>query len=111
MRPTLRRFGGLVLAACLLCTLAGCISESDSDGMTTYTYAWWTAILGAGGAVFSAALGWFLIGSGPDMPLQVNQYSESWVLSGNATVFTSQPVTEYATDPPIPAGHARIHLD
>jgi hypothetical protein len=69
MRPTLRRFGGLILAAFLLCTLAGCVSQSDSDGMTTYTYAWWTAILGAGGAVFSAALGWFLIGSGPDMQL------------------------------------------
>ena len=46
---------------------------------------------------------------GPDMHLQVNQFTSAWVLSGSATVFTSQPVTEYATDPPIPAGHARIH--
>ncbi|HEY3626154.1 MAG TPA: pullulanase-type alpha-1,6-glucosidase [Terracidiphilus sp.] len=46
---------------------------------------------------------------GPDMHLQVNQFTSAWVLSGAATVFTSQPVTEYTTDPPIPAGHARIH--
>ncbi len=46
---------------------------------------------------------------GPDMHLQVNQFTSAWVLSGSATVFNSQPVTEYATDPPIPAGHARIH--
>ena len=46
---------------------------------------------------------------GPNQYLQVNQYTESWVISGELTVFTAQPVTEYATDPPIPAGHARIH--
>ncbi len=46
---------------------------------------------------------------GPNQYLQVNQYAQSWVLSGVLTVFTTQPVTEYATDPPIPAGHARIH--
>ncbi len=46
---------------------------------------------------------------GPDMHLQVNQFTSAWVLSGDANVFTSQPVTEYSTDPPISAGHARIH--
>ena len=46
---------------------------------------------------------------GPNQYLQVNQFNAAWVLSGAATVFTTQPVTEYATDPPIPAGHARIH--
>lgn len=46
---------------------------------------------------------------GPDMHLQVNQFTAAWVLSGAATVFTTQPVTEYSTDPTIPDGHARIH--
>lgn len=46
---------------------------------------------------------------GPDQHLSVTQYSQGWVISGDATVFSSQPVTEYAKDPAIPAGHARIH--
>ena len=46
---------------------------------------------------------------GPNQYLQVNQFAAAWVLSGDLTVFTTPPVTEYATDPPIPAGHARIH--
>jgi pullulanase len=46
---------------------------------------------------------------GPNQYLQINQYTQAWVLSGDLNVFTTQPVTEYSTDPPIPAGHARIH--
>lgn len=46
---------------------------------------------------------------GPDMHLQIDQHNEAWVLSGDATVFLSQPVTEYQQDPQIPANTARIH--
>jgi pullulanase len=46
---------------------------------------------------------------GPNQYLQVNQFGQAWVISGALTVYTTQPVTEYATDPAIPAGHARIH--
>src|SRR5229473_47303 len=46
---------------------------------------------------------------GPDMHLNVAQFNEAWVLSGSATVFLSQPPTEFTTDPPIPANKARIH--
>jgi pullulanase len=46
---------------------------------------------------------------GPNQYLQITQYSQAWVISGDLTVFTTQPVTEYSTDPAIPAGHARIH--
>jgi pullulanase len=46
---------------------------------------------------------------GPNQYLQVNQYSEAWVVSGELTVYTTQPPTVYSTDPPIPANHARIH--
>lgn len=46
---------------------------------------------------------------GPDQHLQVTQNTQAWLLSGNLTVFLSQPVTEYSKDPVIPPGHARIH--
>ncbi len=46
---------------------------------------------------------------GPNQYLQVDQYGEAWVISGELTVYTAQPITEYTTDPAIPAGHARIH--
>jgi pullulanase len=46
---------------------------------------------------------------GPDMHLQLTQNLEAWVLSGSATVFLSQPQTEFTTEPPIPANKARIH--
>lgn len=46
---------------------------------------------------------------GPDMHLQLTTNTEAWVLSGSATVYLTQPQTEYATDPPIPANTARIH--
>jgi pullulanase len=46
---------------------------------------------------------------GPDMHLQMPQHLEAWVLSGSATVFLTQPQTEFATEPPIPANTARIH--
>ena len=46
---------------------------------------------------------------GPNQYLQITQYNEAWVLSGDLTVYLTQPVTEYSTDPPIPAGDARIH--
>lgn len=46
---------------------------------------------------------------GPNMYLQVTSNSEAWILSGDATVYLSRPVTEYAQDPPIPANTARIH--
>jgi pullulanase len=46
---------------------------------------------------------------GPDMHLNVAQFNEAWVLSGSATVYLTQPQTEFTTDPPIPANAARIH--
>ena len=46
---------------------------------------------------------------GPDMHLNVAQFNEAWVLSGSATVYLTQPQTEFTTDPPIPANTARIH--
>src|ERR1700687_994550 len=46
---------------------------------------------------------------GPDMHLNVAQINEAWVLSGSATVYLTQPQTEFTTDPPIPANTARIH--
>ena len=46
---------------------------------------------------------------GPDMHLQLTQNLEAWVLSGSATVFLTQPQTEFTTEPPIPANKARIH--
>ncbi len=46
---------------------------------------------------------------GPNQYLQVNQFTQGWVISGGLNVFTTQPVTEYSTDPAIPSGHARIH--
>jgi len=46
---------------------------------------------------------------GPDMHLQLTQNTEAWVLSGSATVYLTQPPTEFTTDPPIPANKARIH--
>ncbi len=46
---------------------------------------------------------------GPDMHLQVTLNIEAWVLSGSATVYLTQPPTEFTTEPPIPANKARIH--
>jgi len=46
---------------------------------------------------------------GPDMHLQLTQNIEAWVLSGSATVYLTQPTTEFTTEPPIPANKARIH--
>ena len=46
---------------------------------------------------------------GPDMHLQLTQNLEAWVLSGSATVYLTQPPTEFTTEPPIPANKARIH--
>lgn len=46
---------------------------------------------------------------GPNQYLQITQYNQAWVVSAETTVYTVQPVPEYSTDPPIPAGHARIH--
>jgi pullulanase len=46
---------------------------------------------------------------GPDMHLQLTQNTEAWVLSGSATVYLTQPPTEFTTEPPIPANKARIH--
>ena len=46
---------------------------------------------------------------GPDMHLQLSQNLEAWVLSGSATVFLTQPTTEFTQEPPIPANTARIH--
>jgi len=46
---------------------------------------------------------------GPDMHLQLTQNLEAWVLSGSATVYLTQPQTEFTTEPPIPANTARIH--
>jgi len=43
---------------------------------------------------------------GANQYLQVTEYSQGWVISGNVTVFYSQPAT--ATTP-VPAGDARIH--
>jgi pullulanase len=43
------------------------------------------------------------------MHLQLTQNLEAWVLSGSATVFLTQPQTEFTTEPPIPANKARIH--
>ncbi len=43
---------------------------------------------------------------GQNQYLQVTEYSQGWVVSGNVTVFTSQPAT--GTNP-IPSGDARIH--
>ncbi len=43
---------------------------------------------------------------GPNQYLQVTEYSEGWVISGNATVFYSQPAI--GTNP-IPSGDVRIH--
>src|SRR5579875_1866757 len=41
---------------------------------------------------------------GPNQYLQITQYNQGWVISGNDTVFTSQP-----TETPIPAGDIRVH--
>jgi pullulanase len=46
---------------------------------------------------------------GPDMHLQLTQNIEAWVLSGSATVYLTQPTTEFTKEPPIPANTARIH--
>jgi pullulanase len=46
---------------------------------------------------------------GPDMHLQLPQHIEAWVLSGSATVYLTQPPTEFTTEPSIPANTARIH--
>ena len=43
---------------------------------------------------------------GPNQYLQVTEYSQGWVISGNVTVFYSQPPT---STNPIPAGDVRIH--
>ncbi len=43
---------------------------------------------------------------GPNQYLQVTEYSQGWVISGNVTVFYTQPAT--GTNP-IPAGDVRIH--
>lgn len=40
---------------------------------------------------------------GPNQFLQVTQYQQGWVISGNSTVYTSQP------NLPVPSGYARIH--
>ena len=40
---------------------------------------------------------------GPNQYLQITQYTQAWILSGNATVYTTQPAV------PPPAGIARIH--
>jgi pullulanase len=40
---------------------------------------------------------------GPNQYLQITQFTEAWVLSGNTTVYTTQPAV------PPPAGIARIH--
>jgi pullulanase len=70
--------------------------------------------VGVNPALFSGLLGFIIHNCnikdpGPDMHLQLPQNLEAWVLSGSATVFLSQPPTEFTTDPPIPANHARIH--
>ncbi len=41
---------------------------------------------------------------GPNQYLQITQYNQGWVISGNDTVYTTQP-----TETPIPAGDIRIH--
>ncbi len=69
MRPALRRFGGVILAAFLVCAFAGCVSQSENGGTTTYTYAWWAAVMGVVGMAVSAAVGWYLIGAGYDAPI------------------------------------------
>ena len=43
---------------------------------------------------------------GPNQYLQVTEYKQGWVVSGNVTVFYSQPAT--GTNP-VPAGDVRIH--
>ncbi len=43
---------------------------------------------------------------GSNQYLQVTEYTQGWVISGNVTVFYSQPAT--GTNP-VPAGDARIH--
>ena len=43
---------------------------------------------------------------GPNQYLQVTQYNQGWVISGNPTVFTTQPVIGTAS---IPSGDVRIH--
>jgi pullulanase len=43
---------------------------------------------------------------GPNQYLQVTEYSQGWVITGDVTVFYSQPATAPAT---VPAGDARIH--
>ena len=43
---------------------------------------------------------------GPNQYLQVTEYNQGWVISGNVTVFYSQPVV--GTNP-VPSGDARIH--
>lgn len=43
---------------------------------------------------------------GPDQHLQTTQSPEAWVLSGDPTVYTTQPST---TEPPVPTGYVRIH--
>jgi pullulanase len=43
---------------------------------------------------------------GPNQSLQVTEYSQGWVITGNVTVFYSQPATAPTT---VPAGDARIH--
>lgn len=46
---------------------------------------------------------------GPDMHLQLTQNIEAWVLSGSATVYLTQPTTEFTLEPTIPPNTARIH--
>ena len=43
---------------------------------------------------------------GANQGLQVTEYSQGWVVSGNATVFTAQPLMG---DGPIAAGNVRLH--
>ena len=45
---------------------------------------------------------------GPDQHLQTNTSSEAWVLSGNATVYLTNPTLAQGSGP-IPAGDVRIH--
>lgn len=70
--------------------------------------------VGVNPATFSGQLGFILHNCnikdpGPDMHLQLTQNIEAWVLSGSATVYLTQPQTEFTTEPPIPANTARIH--
>jgi pullulanase len=70
--------------------------------------------VGVNPATFNGLLGFIIHNCnikdpGPDMHLQLTQNIEAWVLSGSATVYLTQPQTEFTTEPPIPANTARIH--